>query len=313
MKSIAFTSIALYFFCTSIVSAQSIAPTLIEEGKIKLDGDAGDWFQNKAILSEFGKAGKKPGKVTVSLFHMAYTKSQFVFKAFLSPQIEKFKSDADQSILHINFDLDSNPDTGISGEGYLTLKPSSYKGYEYRYDLLKVRGKLVGRLYSSKDKFSKPIKEWQNGDKLLRGKKSNAEFAVPYNLMGFKASGKKKIKILFTEVSNAETREDGTAGFNPKAFSLDYGKVLASSSSDRGDATGEGLYLMYLILITLWIVSILCSFAIVPKAGLSTGLAAINFVPFIGQIVFLFILAFTEWPLHKDYQNLEDRISDYEE
>jgi hypothetical protein len=299
-----------------MVSAQTIGPTLIEEGKIKLDGEAGDWFQNKAILSEFGKAEKKPGKVTVSLFHMAYTKSQFVFKAFLSPQIEKFKSNADQSILHINFDLDSNPATGISGEGYLILKPSSYRGYEYRYDLLKVRGKLVGRLYSSKDKFSKPIKEWQNGDKLLRGKKNNAEFAVPYNLMGFKASGKKKVKILFTEVSNAQTREDGTGGFKSKIFSLDYSKVVASSkssSSDSGDATTGGLNIMHLILITLWIVSILCSFAIVPKAGLSTGLAAINLVPFIGQIIFLFILAFTEWPLHKDYQNLEDRISDYEE
>jgi hypothetical protein len=300
-------------FVSTLTGLAQTGPVLIADSQIKIDGSASDWTSSQLITKSFGKSTPKGGFIDVSLFHLAYTPSKFVFKAFVNPSIEKYTPDGDEeSILHISFDLDADDKTGSSADfKYLILNPGSYKGYEYRYDLLKVKGDIVGRLYSHKDGFKKPVKVWKNGDAMLNGKKNNIEFAVPYDVLGFEADGKKKVKLRFVEVGHAQVIKDGTGAFSGKILTLDFTKPVKEVNEEEVSESGFSIW--HLILLTLWVVSILCSFAIAPKAGLSPGLAAINLLPFIGQVIFLFILAFGEWPLHKDFNKLEARIRDYEE
>jgi hypothetical protein len=306
----------LILFVSTIASFAQTGPVLTADSKIKIDGLPSDWTSSQMITKSFGKSKGKDGFVDVSLFHLTYTPSKFIFKAFVSPSVERYSPAGDEeSILHISFDLDVDSKTGSSADfKYLILNPGSYAGYEYRYDLLKANGGIVGRLYSHKDDFKKPIKEWKNGDALLNGKKNNIEFALPYDLIDFAPDGKKKVKLRFVEIGNAQEIKDGTGAFSGKVLTLDFTKAVKEVEEVKeGEASESGFSIWHLILLTLWVVSILCSFAIAPKAGLSSGLAAINLLPFIGQVIFLFILAFGEWPLHKDFNKLENRIRDYEE
>jgi hypothetical protein len=123
--------------------------------------------------------------------------------------------------------------------------------------------------------------------------------------------GLTKVRFLFAEFANSKKGD----GYSKIVYALNF-KATAKESAGVAEAGGgedSGFGIWHLMVLTIWIVSILCAFAIAPKAGLSTGLALINLVPFLGQLAFLFILAFNKWPLHADYHALEERIRELEQ
>ena len=194
-------SFFLIFFCSAFYAfSQGVGPTLINDSKIKLDGSPGDWSGIKPIMTEMG-GGRKDGEVDVKTFHMNYTPTKAVFKALISPTIEKHEG-GDKSILQLNIDVDNDNTTGISPTTYIKLTSKSYKGYEFRYDLLITKDKkAIARLYSHKDQFKKAVKEYTN----LGATKNTIEFEIPYADIGYTASGKNKIKFLFAEMANTDT------------------------------------------------------------------------------------------------------------
>ena len=286
-------------------------PEPLAPDRIKIDGDAGDWAGINAFMGEFGLGKKEDGQIDVKSLHMGFSQDAFFFKAVLDPSPSSVSPNEDLSILQLIFDSDSNDVTGNMGSKVYKVVP---KGFETRFELVLTKNKeLVGRMYSSDDSFNKLITEWKTGSDNLGASGSTIEFKVPYSMINFKSSqGAESIRILFAEFANMTSKE----GYSKQVIKLDFGAIKQGKAvATKSDATSSegGFSIFHLIVLTIWIVSILCGFAIAPKAGLSTGLAAVNLVPFLGQLIFLFVLAFGEWPLHKDYQKLEDRLREFDE
>ena len=286
-------------------------PSPLAPGQITVDGDSSDWSDISPFMNEFGVSSSAKDSIDAKSFHMGFTKSDFYFNVVLSPSPTSFSAKEDLSIMQLMFDADTNDSTGNREAKVYKVIP---KGFETRFELILTKNnQLVGKLFSKDDEFKKVIKEWKAGSANLAASGDNVEIRIPYNLINFKPGQKDAtIRILFAEYANMADK----GGYSKQSLKLDFAILenLSAVSSESGAATGgSGFSIWHLIVLTLWVVSILCGFAIAPKAGLSMGLAAINIIPFLGQLAFLFILAFGQWPMHKDYQKLEDRLREYNE
>lgn len=309
IKRLFILTVVFSVFC---FSAQADSPPEpLAPDRIKIDGDGGDWSGIDPFMSEFGLGKKEDGQIDVKNFHMGFSQDAFFFKAVLDPDPTSVSPSEDLSVLQLIFDSDSNEVTGNIGSKIYKVVP---KGFETRFELVLTKDKqLVGRMYSSDDSFNKLITEWKSGSENLGVSGSTVEFKIPYSMINFKSSqGAESIRILFAEFANMTSKE----GYSKQIIKLDFGAIKKGktvSSKNEAASSEGGFSIFHLIFLTIWIVSILCGFAIAPKAGLSNGLAAVNLVPFLGQLIFLFVLAFGQWPLHKDYQKLEDRLREFDE
>ena len=309
-KFLVYSVLAFIFGYTAM--AENPFPPFAED-QIKIDGDASDWSGVKAFKDPF--CGPKKGNDTIDVksLHAGFTKTHFIYKMVLNPSPDSFSGKATTSIVQIVFDSDNNKSTGASNSE-LIYKLKAL-GFDYRVEVSINKDKEISATLFSKDNgFNKKIEDWKNGSENLSVKGDILELKVPYDLIKFKpSSGMTKLRMYFAEFANSE----GNSGYAPLSLTLDYSalnSVKANNSSDsESSAVDGGFDIYHLIIITIWIVSILCGFSIAPKAGLTAGVAAINFIPFVGQLVFLFILAFGQWPLHKDYQKLEDRLREFDD
>ena len=282
------------------------------EDAIKIDGNDSDWSGIKAFKDPFCGT-KQKDTVDVKTLHAVFTKTHFIYKFVLDPEPSKFSAKNDLSILQVVYDVDNNKSTGA------TSKQLFYKhkatGFERRIEVVINKNKEVtAKVYSSDNNFGKVLKTWKSGSENFSVKGNVVEMKVPYELINFKPqSGLNKLRMYFAEFANST----GNSGYEPLSLTLDYSSLnkveSKEDSSSKSSDGGGGSKIYLLMLATIWLVSILCGFAIAPKAGLSNGVAAINFIPFIGQLAFLFILAFGQWPLHKDYQKLEDRLREFDD
>ena len=308
-KFFIYTVLIFIFGFTSM--AENPFPPFAED-KIKIDGDASDWSGVKAFKDPFCGPKKGNDTIDVKTLHAGFTKSHFIYKMVLNPSPSSFSAKDKTSIMQIVFDADNNKSTGASNSE-LIYKLKAL-GFDYRVELFINKNKeITATLFSKDNGFNKKIEDWKSGSENLSVKGDILELKVPYDLIKFKpSSGMTKLRMYFAEFANSE----GNAGYAPLSLTLDYSalnSVTANSSGSESADEKSGFEIFHLMLITIWIVSILCGFAIAPKAGLTAGVAAINFIPFVGQLVFLFILAFGQWPLHKDYQKLEDRLREFDD
>lgn len=285
-------------------------PSPLAPGQIKIDGDGSDWSEISPFMNEFGVSSNSKDAIDAKNFHIGFTKNDLYFKVVLNPSPSGFAVKDDISILQIMFDSDMNDSTGNRDSKVYKVIP---KGFETRFELsLNKNKEVIGRLYSKDGNFNEIIKEWKSGSENLGVKDNSVEIKIPYNLIKFTPAQKDvRIRMLFAEFANMTDK----GGYSKQSLKLDFAALnTIPKVTSGGDSTSKsGFSIWHLIVLTLWIVSILCSFAIAPKAGLSPGLAAINLIPFLGQLAFLFILAFGQWPMHKDYQKLEDRLREFNE
>ena len=303
--------ILIFIVLSTMLASADSPPSPFAEGQIKIDGDSSDWNSASPFMNEFGISSSSSDAIDAKSFHMGFSKSNFYFKVILSPSPDSFDAKEELSIMQIMFDADMNDSTGNRDHKVYKVIP---KGFETRFELFITPQKdIIGRLYSEEDGFMREIKEWKSGSEYLASKNGNVEIKIPYSLINFSPGAKQAgIRMLFAEYANMTDK----GGYSKQSIKLDFAvlNTIPAVSAEKGKVESEGGFTIWkLIVLALWIVSILCSFAIAPKAGLSTGLAAINFIPFLGQIAFLFILAFGQWPMHKDYQKLEDRLREYNE
>ena len=308
-KNFILKTLLLFVFSFSAIAENPFPP--LAEDAITIDGNDSDWSGVEAFKDPFG-LGKKGDSIDVKSLHAGFTQSHFVYKVVLDPDPGSFSPKETTSILQILYDPDANESTGSNSSQVYKIKP---KGFHSRVELSINKNKeIIATLYSNDNDFNKKVKEWKNGSENLAVKGNIVELKVPYDIINFKpSSGLTPLRIYFAEFSN----KDSKSGYVPLNLTLDYGSlktaaVSKSSSSESGKKEG-GFNIFHLMIITTWIVSILCGFAIAPKAGLSTGIAAVNLIPFLGQLIFFFILAFGQWPLHKDYQKLEDRLREFDD
>ncbi|MCM8541135.1 MAG: hypothetical protein NE328_12740 [Lentisphaeraceae bacterium] len=304
-----FILVFLIIICTQQAFADS-PPSPFADGVIKIDGDGSDWSSAAPFMNEFGINSSSNEAIDAKSFHMGFSKSNFYFKVILSPSPDSFSANEELSILQIMFDADMNDSTGNRDSKVYKVIP---KGFETRFELFVTQSKeVIGRLYSSDDNFNRVLKEWKSGSENLASKNGTVEIKIPFSLINFTPGANQGgIRMLFAEYANMADK----GGYSKQSLTLAFSVLdkLAPVVAEKG-ATGEsGFTIWKLIVLALWVVSILCAFAIAPKAGLSPGLAALNFIPFLGQIAFLFILAFGQWPMHKDYQKLEDRLREFDE
>ena len=289
-------------------------PSAVAENQIKIDGDGGDWSSIDAFKSSFGGSKKGSDTVDVKSLHMAFTKTDFYFKAELDPSPDGFGGNGEVSIMQVIFDADVNDSTGNRSAKIYKVIP---KGFETRFELVIKNKKIIGRLYSHENDFKNKVKEWKAGSANLAVNGGTVEFKVPFDLVKFiPASGFTNLRLYLCEFANMAEQ----LGYNKISLKLDFGSIdklkavdPGSSNSDVDSKSEGGFSIASLTILALWIVSILCGFAIAPKAGFSNGIAAINFIPVVGQLIFLFILAFGQWPLHKDYQKIENRLREFDE
>lgn len=296
-------------FCFSGLAENPFPPVL--EDQIKIDGDASDWSGIDVFKEPFCGPKKDDKTIDVKSLHAAFTETHFIYKMVLDPSPQSFSNDK-VSIMQVVYDADNNKSTGATSEQLIYKLKAA--GFETRIELSISNKEISASLYSYENDFNKKIQEWKNGSENLGVKGNTVELKVPYDLIKFKpSSALTTLRMYFAEFSNSE----GNLGYAPLNLTLDYSalKDLTAKSSSEAESSDKkgGFDIYHLMLITIWIVSILCSFAIAPKAGLTPGMAALNFIPFIGQLVFLFILAFGQWPLHKDYQKLEDRLREFDD
>ena len=97
------------------------------------------------------------------------------------------------------------------------------------------------------------------------------------------------LKITESAISTAETKID-------------------ADIKDTGSSKSQSLTLSQLCLIFIWIETFICSIAIAPKSGLGKSVIFLAAIPFFGTIIFFFILAFSQWPLHHDLSRLKAKL-----
>lgn len=308
MKFINLLVVALLTLLTANAYAQG-QPKYVDEGTIKIDGSSSDWSGVTNIFSDFG--GKSPSGdfVDVKVTKLAYNKSSLYFSIDTNKQLNSWTPKSDISVFQIYFDVDAEQATGSSK--LKAYDVATIMGYEFRLEvIIQKRGKAQARLYSKMDGFKKKVARWVP-ENSFKCSGSNMEFQIPLDILNIPASGIRKVRFLFAEFANSKT----AAGYSKIVYTLDFNKaaeaVTAATEESSGGSSG-GFGIWQLMVITIWIVCMLCAFAIVPKAGLSTGMALVNIIPFFGQLAFLFILAFNQWPLHKDYNALENRLKKLE-
>ena len=189
------------------------------------------------------------------------------------------------------FDSDHNKKTG--SKGYALFNKLKITGFNHRLNVRMTNTELKAVLYSEHNNFGQYVGLIEEislkGDKL--------ELAIPFDEIGISSDDIQNIRLLFAEYANHKEK----GGYSYKIFHVDLSSKLLIP-----------IDIWQLMLITFWVLSILCAFAIAPKAGLSNKTASLNFIPFIGQVAFLFILAFKPWPIHKDYHFLEREVKDLE-
>ena len=310
MKYIFLVMVALFMIGAPNSYGQG-QPKFVEEGSIKIDGSFSDWSGVKSIFPDFGGKPSSSDFVDAKVTKMAYSKTHLYFSIDTNKQLESWKPKSDTSAFQIYFDVDAEQATG-SGK-LKAYDMATIMGYEYRIEVKVLKNKKVdARLYSKMDSFNKKVAKWVPGDS-FKTEGSSMEFKIPLDILNVSASGIKKVRFLFAEFANSKSKD----GYSKIVYALDFSKAAApaeaaSGESSEGSEGSGGSAIWLLMVITIWIVSMLCAFAIVPKAGLSTGMALINIIPFFGQLAFLFILAFNQWPLHKDYNALENRLKELE-
>ncbi|MCM8528084.1 MAG: hypothetical protein NE327_16295 [Lentisphaeraceae bacterium] len=302
--------VIIFMFAAVLSISADSPPSPLAQDQIKIDGDSSDWNSISPFMDEIGISSSSSDFVDAKSFHMGFSKSEFLFKVILSPSPGSFDAKEELSIMQIMFDADMNDSTGNRDSKVYKVIP---KGFETRFELFITPSKnIIGRLYSHEDNFGRVLKEWNSGSEFLASANGNVEIKIPYSLINFSPGANQAgIRMLFAEHANMTDK----GGYSKQSLKLDFA-VLNTIPAAQPEKAAEGksrFTIWHLIVITIWVVSILCSFAIAPKAGLSSGLAAINFIPFLGQIAFLFILAFGQWPMHKDYQKLEDRLREFNE
>ena len=274
-----------------------VQPKYVDEGTISIDGSFSDWSGVTNIFSDFGSESPSGNFVDVKATKLAYSKTHLYFSINTNVQLGRWKPKQDTSAFQIYFDVDAEQETG--SPAIRAYGAALIKGYEYRIEVSVLESnKVQAKLYSQMNDFDKEVASWTASEN-FKTKASLMEFQIPLNLLDITPSGVKRVRFLFAEFANSKSEK----GYDKVVRSLDFRSVTESSG-------GFGIW--HLMVITIWIVAMLCSFAIVPKVGLSTGVALINILPFIGQLAFLFILAFNKWPLHKDYELLEKRVKELE-
>lgn len=290
----------------SVNSYSQSAPVYVPEGIIKIDGDVSDWSETKTLFSDLGSKSPSGDFVDVKQSKVAFNKTDLLFYFKTNVLLGDWKPKEDISILQIYFDVDADQNTG-SGKG--KAYKADIMGYEFRIEIkVATSGRVSADLYSKSDGFNSTVASWKSTSEFA-AKGSSMEFKIPVETLNIPNSGIVKVRFLFAEFANSTTR----AGYPIIIYPLNFNEAnKAQNSTASGESSGGGFGIASLMVLTIWIISILCGFAIVPKAGLGTGVALINIVPFIGQIAFLFILAFNKWPLHNDYNKLEKKIADLE-
>ncbi len=310
-SKIIFSTVLTVLFTFSAIGENPFPP--FAEDQIKIDGDDSDWSGIEAFKEPF--CGPKKGNDTIDVksLHAGFTKTHFIYKMVLDPSPAAFSAKGSTSIMQIVYDSDNDKSTGASKDSLIYKLKA--EGFERRVEIsINNKKEITASLYSKENGFNKKIKDWKNGSGNLSVKGDVLELKVPYDLLAFKPeSGPTKLRMYFAEFANSE----GKLGYAPLSLTLDYSAlktvVAKNSSGTKSSDEKSDFNIYHLMLITIWIVSILCGFAIAPKAGLTTGIAALNLIPFLGQLVFLFILAFGQWPLHKDYHKLEDRLREFDD
>lgn len=283
-------------------------PKYVEEGTISIDGSSSDWSGVTGILSDFGAKSPSSDFVDVKATKMAYSKSHFYFSIDTNVQLGSWKPKQNTSAFQIYFDVDAEQATGNTKMKAYDI--AAIMGYEYRIEVSVLKSNSVqAKLYTKMNNFNKEESSWKASEN-FKTSGSTMEFKIPLDLLKITASGKKRVRFLFAEYANSKSAE----GYKKVVYPLDFSaanKPAVEKEAASSESSG-GFGIWHLMVITIWIVAMLCSFAIAPKAGLSTGVALVNIIPFFGQLAFLFILAFNKWPLHKDYESLENKIRELE-
>ncbi|MCM8533427.1 MAG: hypothetical protein NE330_19830 [Lentisphaeraceae bacterium] len=306
MKNFSFLIFSLLVML-SVNSFSQAAPVYVPEGTIKIDGDVSDWSGTATLFSDLGAKSPNGDFVDVKQSKVAFNKTHLLFNFKTNAILNEWKPKEDISILQIYFDVDANQNTGCDK---LKAYEAKIMGYEFRVEVkVDTSGKISADLYSKSDGFNSKVNSWDSSSD-FSAKGSSMEFRIPLDTLNIPNSGVAKVRFLFAEFANSKSGAGYTKIVYPLNFKQLEKDATSEASEEAGSSSSSSIYL--LMVIATWIISLLCGFAIVPKAGLGSGVALINIIPFIGQIVFLFILAFNKWPLHDDYNKLEKKIADLE-
>jgi len=301
--------LVLSVFFTQSILAQG-APKLVKDGAISIDGDTSDW-SGVDKLKDVLTAGAAADFVDVKTAKLAYDTQNFYFLFDFNKEIGKWKPKNDLDVFQIYFDVDANQNTGSSK---LKAYEAKIMGYEYRLEYkIQKSGKPTIKLFSKASSFNKEIANLSDKADVYSADGKAIEFKLSLEELNVPNEGQTKVRFLFAEFANSKKSE----GYMKVTYALNFKSKAEETKSSGADTEGSsepsGFGIFHLMVITIWIVSMLCAFAIAPKAGLSSGLAMINIIPFFGQLAFLFILAFNKWPLHDDYNALEERLKEFEE
>ncbi|NQZ59928.1 MAG: hypothetical protein HRT88_20945, partial [Lentisphaeraceae bacterium] len=263
---------------------------MVDKTSITIDGSDDDWQNITPIFEDFGAKSNstKPNVIDVQKFSMAHDKNKLYIFATLNKVPIK---DQPSLIFALAFDSDHNKKTG--SKAYPLFNKAKITGFNHRLAVRMTNTEIKAELYSEYNNFGQYAGLIE--DISLKGDK--LEIAIPLDEIGINSDDIQKIRILFAEYANHTIKD----GYSHKSFEVDLSTKLIVP-----------IDIWQLMLITVWVLTILCAFTIAPKAGLSNKVAALNFIPFIGQVAFLFILAFKPWPIHKDYHFLEREVKDLE-
>jgi len=301
IKSFSFFILTLLAFSTSLL-AQS--PQQFADGKLKVDGKKTDWGSTKALYDDLGAGVIDKKLIDVQKLYMGYdSENLYIYTTFSEDPTSK----SNVQIFSMSFDSDATGSTGNS-EKYNVYEKAPISGFNHRVDIAVANSKLEVKLFSSASNLGKFL----NNVSTFTLSGNVLEMSIPLVDLDIDAEKDSKVRIFFAEFANSTAK----SGYSKKSFSFSKkmsveeaaeadAKEAATTDSAKSNGSSTGFYILLLMLGTVWGVSILCAFAIAPKAGLSSGTAAISLIPFAGTIIFLFILAFGKWPLHKDYSKLE--------